>query len=307
MKLIDSSDVVSLPPQLLLDTNVFRDLAENPRAEVAKRLRAIASQRNPTLLWTCDIVHQEIFAHLVSEEREHFVRFRDALKWIDVLCGDNGMACESTEPMRRAMHKNPRPTDVNALVELNRLRGRVVACNTFDDVRGDDRDLLAKVHEMTVTDKRHWAEKRQEATVLFRDANPMESERVPETKHGSAAEIVNDVLSGLFLATGEAFVSEHGPLQEKGYFCSQLREFLHFEAALLIKGRLRGFSFLKHENDYYDHMLCAFPAAGYTLVTGDQRLAGALRMAGCPSPRVATVDEGIETCERWIAASGGAR
>ena len=48
------------PPMLLLDTNVFRDLADGKLTTYEKRLLEIAKHRSPPLLWTCPIVGDEI-------------------------------------------------------------------------------------------------------------------------------------------------------------------------------------------------------------------------------------------------------
>ena len=51
-------------PKLLLDANVFRDLANGAIPQFEERLRRVAAFRSPPLLWICPITFDEIVSHI---------------------------------------------------------------------------------------------------------------------------------------------------------------------------------------------------------------------------------------------------
>ena len=58
------------------------------------------------------------------------------------------------------------------------------------------------------------------------------------------------------------------------------RERIAFEASQIFKAGTRGYRVDKHPTDFNDAWLCAYPAAGYTIVTKDGRLREALKQGG---------------------------
>jgi len=80
------------------------------------------------------------------------------------------------------------------------------------------------------------------------------------------------------------------------------REFIAFETWYLrVAGNPDPYNHAKHRSDYNDYWLCAYPAAGYTLVTKDGRLREALRAGGCDDPRFVSLAEGLSLAEAWLA------
>jgi hypothetical protein len=69
-------------PKLLLDANVFYDLAVGRLDRYKDRLLKIAKLRNPPLLWAAPITFEEIASRLKAER---FGYIRDVLEWMERL------------------------------------------------------------------------------------------------------------------------------------------------------------------------------------------------------------------------------
>ena len=123
-------------PKLLLDANVFRDLAEGSLRQFEERLLRVAECRAPPLLWTCPIVSDEVLCHVRVEEADRFDHFREALRWMDRLCGNLGMAEELLWIRRRPVFVEAAPYENNDLsIALNQIRRRILRAES--DVRGN--------------------------------------------------------------------------------------------------------------------------------------------------------------------------
>jgi hypothetical protein len=67
--------------------------------------------------------------------------------------------------------------------------------------------------------------------------------------------------------------------------------------------RGRRYNVFKHLTDYGDAWLCAYPAAGYTIVTQDDRLKKSLRLGRSANPRFVNLDEALDIAENWMASA----
>ena len=80
------------------------------------------------------------------------------------------------------------------------------------------------------------------------------------------------------------------------------REQIAFEVSLLGKAlNPAGYNHAKRRSDCNDYWLCAYPAAGYTIVTREKRLPDALKQGKCVDPRMVSLEEGIAIAEGWLA------
>jgi predicted nucleic acid-binding protein len=115
---------------------------------------------------------------------------------------------------------------------------------------------------------------------------------------------VQELLSRIADASTETFPALVSALRWADMLAgNQLREFFNFDAGVIMKSAgSHGYNFEKHRNDFHDHLLCAYPAAGYLLVTCDNRLLETLEMTGCPQPRVMSLEAGLALAEEWLGA-----
>jgi hypothetical protein len=291
------------PPRLLLDTNVFRHLAHGDLNADLPRIRRIASLSAPRIFWTTILVHDELMAHLTALERSSFGVFRASLEWLDELCGNSGIAEGYPGALRDIVFENPPPLGKSGRTATNIARRGILKCRTYEEIPTSLRSLLQKLSEDVATDRREWAEGRARNAEDVIKIGKRRSEPLPPTDYQAhVVDVTADALAEILLERHEHLFSAGAIPRTVADIKHHGREFIHYEAALFLKAtHLRnGYNFFKHENDYYDHLLCSFPAAGFTLVTADKRLRSMLEYARCPSPRVLRLSEGLELAEHWI-------
>jgi hypothetical protein len=251
------------PPKLLLDANVLRDLADGTLAQFEQRLLQVATHRSPPLLWTCPIVFDEIVCHLRAEQADRFEHFRDALRWMERLCGNAGMAEDLGWVLRRAVFARAVPYDGELSTVLNRFRRRLIKIERFADVPEDLLEAVAGLRAESRERIEAWAERHRQIQAFAR-AKPKPGEPGMEGK----------------IATSNAFFEisrKHaaadrpvwGPFRPEAEQRQEQREMAAFELAHLLKARSReGYNVEKHEGDYNDGWLLAYPSVGYRLITG---------------------------------------
>jgi hypothetical protein len=289
------------PPKLLLDANVFRDLADGTLAQLEQRLLHVAAHRSPPLLWTCPIVFDEIVCHVRAEEAERFEHFRDALRWMDRLCGNAGMAEDLGWVLRRAVFARAVLYDGELSTVLNKFRRRLIKLGRFADV---PEDLLEAVSGLRVESRERidaWATRHRQIQSFAR-AEPKPGERRIEGKVATS-----NAFFEISRKHAAADMPVWGPFRPEAEQRAEQREMAAFELAHLLKARSReGYNVEKHEGDYNDGWLLAYPSVGYRLITGDVRLRRALEMAGCTNPRVSDVGEAVDIAESWLTSSRAA-
>jgi hypothetical protein len=286
------------PPKLLLDASVFRDLASGELRGQEARLLQVGAFRSPPLLWVCPTTFDEIASHIRAEEAGRYAHFRDALRWMDRLCGNAGMAEDLPWILRRGVFARPVPYDNGKLsVILNRVRRDLIKADRFEDVPPKLVELVLEVRKDAIRRIDKWVKGRQELHDKARVEPAPGEPRIEGTALVSEAvlEISRKHALDLQALWGEFRTDEEQRREQ--------REMIAFELSLLQHSRNpQGYNVDKHRGDYHDSWLLAYTAAGYHFVTRDARLRSALRMGGCTAPRVLDVAEALELA--WLAANG---
>jgi hypothetical protein len=301
--LADIQAEAMIPPKLLLDTNIFRYLAAGKYRDLESRLLAVSVEAHPPVLWTCDIVHQELFAHLVPEEAHNFERIKSALVWIDMLCGNHGIAKGHPDPLRTALFVAPQNDSTAPLATLNRVRRQIMKASSLETLSENLVEGLAKIRAAHESMKDDWTRRREVMNDKVHGRIPIaEDRRSPADATRDPIRLVVDVMTEILrsMASGETAI--HGALRPEREVQDGLREFLHYEAAIFLKMSNRHeYNFEKNRNDLLDQMLCTYPAVGYTIVTDDTQLHRTLELGKCPSPRILGLREGLGVAEDWLA------
>jgi hypothetical protein len=151
--------VTPIPPKLLLDANVFRDLADGALPQYQHRLLRVAAFRSPPLLWICPITFDEIISHIRAEEAHRFEHFRDSLRWVDRLCGNAGLAEDLPWILRRGVFAGPgAPYDNQKLsATLNQVRRDLIKVERFANVPAQIVDVVPKIRKDALQRINKWA------------------------------------------------------------------------------------------------------------------------------------------------------
>ncbi len=97
-------------------------------------------------------------------------------------------------------------------------------------------------------------------------------------------------------SAAQEHAAEHGLPREISQVEIDFREYIHFEASIVMKAvAYPKYSF--DPNDYNDQMLCAYPGLGYVIVTEDARFRQQLKHSGCPEPRVVNLAAALAQLE----------
>ena len=156
-------------PKLLLDSNVFRDLAEGNFREFEGRLLRLAQIRTPPVLWTCPIVVDEIACHIRPEHADRFSDYRGALLWMQRLCGNLGMAEDLSWIRRRAVFASAAPYDDHTLsTMLNRMRRLLLKAETFDQVPAELLEMIELLRANYLKEITGWTDRRTDLLKMAR-------------------------------------------------------------------------------------------------------------------------------------------
>ena len=139
---VDRGRARGCAPADLKDTNIYRSLATGKLDSYKSRLLQIAKFRTPPILWACEITTEELLGHIRPEEAARFAHFRDALEWMDRLCGNLGMAETLPWILRRGVFATIKAHDTRLSTTFNYLRRRVIKAAKFGDL---DPDLLSNL------------------------------------------------------------------------------------------------------------------------------------------------------------------
>jgi hypothetical protein len=151
------------PPKLLLDANVFRDLADGNLGVYEARLLEVASFRSPPLLWVCPTTFDEIVSHIRAEEAARFPHFREALRWMDRLCGNAGMAEDFPWILWHGLFVGSAPYDKGELsVLLNQLRRELIKAQRFEEVSQENIEAILWIRQDAKRRIDKWAEGKRE-------------------------------------------------------------------------------------------------------------------------------------------------
>jgi len=288
-------DTARPAPKLLLDTNVYLDLADGHLPAEGERLKVVAAHRDPPLLWSCQIVLDELICR-TCQGPEDFLRHQAALRWMDSLCGVLGTGEPLWWVLRRAVFASDGPKDTEATEILVKVRRAVLRAETYDQVpdgiRAGIEGLAAHYGERIDA----WVESRTKLNAAAR-------EKVKPGERGVRDTVVaTDTVLQIARKYTEGDIPEWGPMRDPADQKHAQREQIAFEVSLLRKAQNPGgYNHAKWRGDYNDYWLCAYPAAGYTIVTRERRLRDALKQGECVDARVVTLEEGIAIAEDWLA------
>jgi hypothetical protein len=286
-------------PKLLLDTNILVDLAQGKLSEYEGRLEAVANA-GADLIWLPEIVVQELVAPMIRADDRLMGDLIGALTWADRLAG-NRLAEGYDYALRMGAASRPADRNAEVRIEINKARRKLIKMRRRSDLSPDLIEIVTFLRDVTERQRSQWATHwSRRAVDLRRAAGAAVRELVA---HEMAAFVVNIASEAVEGAAGR-HSAEHGRELPRDDIKSNLREFFYFDAALIVKGfGVNGYNFEKNRTDFHDWLLCAYPASGYLVVTGDKRLRDALEMVGCPSPRVHGLEAGLRIVETWLASS----
>jgi hypothetical protein len=292
------SNDAAQPPKLLLDAQVFRALVEGSLDQYKDRLRRIAMHRRPPLLWVCPLTFEEIVCHVRPEEAHRFEYIREALSWMDDLCGNDGIAEDLSWTIVAGSFLTPQPFDRAKLAGMNQIRRSIKKTERFSDLRPE---ILVQVQEK----RELYSARRAHHVASFTNViAPAREAPEPRVKWEPPKEMVaaGVTLGKLRSRHEREYGWRWGPLKTEAEQARDQREIITFDVARLTKGANDPkYNVESHPGDFNDQYLCFYPATGYTLVTGDGRLRRALDKGGCKDPRVVDLARAVEIAETWLA------
>lgn len=290
---------VSGRPKLLLDTNVLRKLAHGDLRSFEDRLLALATPAAGRLIWFPEVALQELLFRIANANERTFPALIEALRWADRLAGTQ-VAEGYDYALRVGAATEPRDRNKERRLAINEARGRLVKVDRLAEMPPDLLAIAKSVGDMTDRQRATWAQRCRKRASDLAKPDPTSEQLVGQ-------QIVNRVVQIMcetFVEVADRHSTEHGPSRTAEEIRTNLREFLYFDAALIVKGLGRnGYNFEGHRTDFHDYVLCAYPAAGYSVITCDGRLRHALEMTQCPAPRVFDLVTGLGYAEEWLADS----
>jgi hypothetical protein len=292
------------PPRLLLDTNVYLDLADRRLLAVEKRLDAIAAHRDPPLFWACELTFDELVCHITEDEAADFPLYRAALWWMERLCKGLGMAEPLKWVIRRGVFAEVLPDDRKQAEALRDARREILGAERYDQLSPELRELIEVMRADYTNRINRWVEGRTKVQAVVRAELGIDDPAKRPRPHQVPPGYTNEVARLLFAISRKHAakgISTWGPLRDDDDQKRAQREMIAFEVALMLKARNpAGYDHAGQRSDYNDYWLLAYLAAGYRLVTRDRPLRNLVRYGGCPDGRLMTLAEGIEEAEDWI-------
>jgi hypothetical protein len=197
------------PPKLLLDTNVFRALADGELRPYEERLLRVAQQRNPPLLWTCPTVCQEILCHIRPEEADRFDHFHSALRWMEDLCGNDGMAEDFPWAIACGLFTKRGPREDETVVLFNRVRRKFLGARTFAEITPQMSESLRRLRAAFEERIGEWKQEQAQALERMRK---LTSAPVPE---GDLLAVLTEAIVDAARGLQEPRVSSWGEMRSR--------------------------------------------------------------------------------------------
>jgi predicted nucleic acid-binding protein len=283
-------------PKLLLDTNIYLDLVDGRLTRAEAQLLKLAAQRTPPLFWACEVTLDELVCRMRPGNRAHFDRNRSALRWMDDLCGVLGTAEETKWIMLRGVFAAAVPSNGRRASTFVRVRRAIQRTNSYEELPPAFQSKINELRAQYSERIDRWVEGRRVVGEAARA-------KVQPGDRGVRAEVA---AADVVLEISRKHAADYAPIW--GAFRSEedqkraQRELIAFEVSYLQKARgPEGYNHDKHRSDFNDYWLCAYCAAGYTVVTNDERLRSMVRDGGCDNPRLISLDEAIAVAEAWLA------
>jgi hypothetical protein len=283
-------------PKLLLDTNVYLNLADGLLTRAEAQLIKLAGHRSPPLLWACPIAFDELVCRIWPDDQEDFERHRSALRWMELLCGSEGMAEDQNWIICRGVFAKAKPCDGTLAAALVSARSKIIAAASFGGLSQPVRSTLDTLRADYLQRIGDWIA-RKTATGKVASVPSLPGQPAIEGWTAAADAVVSKsrkIASTISTDWGEFRTDED---QKRAQ-----REQIALETAFLNMSRNpQPYNHASHPSDYNDYWLCTYCAADYTLVTTDGRLRSAIVAGGCSDPRIVSLDEGIALAESWLA------
>jgi hypothetical protein len=280
-------------PKLLLDANIFRRLGESKLAAYEERLLQIAKSHTPPLLWICPITFEELFGNLRGGKPEEFVRIQAALAWTHRLCGVDGIAEELEWIVKRGLFVNAQPYDQALSLAFDDARRTVLEAASFEDIPSE---VIAAVGSMSAI---HFANQKRSLpsrVALIEEAKLPPDPNKPLT---DTATVVTNNSILVFRRRHQADRYLWGDFKSVEDQALAFRELFAFDMWHLDQAAEHAnYNVEKRKGDYNDRWLCAYPAAGYELVTLDTGILNA--STKCEAPRMRSLDQAVSRAEAWL-------
>jgi len=288
------------PPKLLLDANVFHGLAKRHSLDQYKdRLLQIAKLRTPPLLWAAPVTFEEIVTHVRPEEADRFGQIRDALEWMDDLCGNDGIAEDLPWTILSGSFATAQSFNRSKLFGMNQIRRAIQKTRSFGDLRPEILDQVQEIRKLHFAKRAHHVAS-YTAVISHARAEPEPREKWERPKKEGAT------LGELRMRHEREYGPLWGPLKPEAEQARAQREMIAFDVARLMKGANDPkYNVESHPGDFNDQYLCFYPATGYTLVTLDGKLRKAVIEGGCPDPRVVDVARAVEIADDYLNSRSG--
>lgn len=284
--------VAVVRPRFLLDTNVFRRLAEGKFGEIEERLLKIGNLRltGPPVWWTCPTVCQEILCHIRLKEADQFDYFRTALRWMEDLCGNDGMAEDFPWAIACGLFAERGPSDDKTPLLFNQVRRRFLKALTFDEITPQMLESVRGLRAAFEEKIAEWKQEQAQGLEVMRKLAPT------PVKEEDLLAVLTDAIVDAARQLQEPRVSLWGQMRSREDQKIATREVIAFRLSHYRKARNHP-NYSVKTNDHNDGWLLPYPGAGFVLVTGDGKLKRALLMAGCQDPRMMELPEALDVAE----------
>ena len=281
-------------PKFLLDANIFRRLGEGKLATYEERLLQIAKSKTPPLFWVCPITLEELFGNLRGGKPEEFLRIQAALAWTNRLCGVEGIAEALEWIIKRGLFVNAQPYDRELSFAFDSARRPVLEAATFEDIPSDVIDAVRATSTIHFANKEKWLPSR---VALIEEAKRPPDPDKPLT---DTTTLVTNTSVAVLRRRHEADRVLWGEFKSAEDQAIELRELFAFDMWHLDQAAEHAdYNVKKRKGDNNDRWLCAYPAAGYELVTFDAGIFNA--STKCENPRVRTLDDAIDRAQTWLS------
>jgi hypothetical protein len=288
-------------PRFLLDTNVYLDLADGLLVNRRERLLKVAVQAAPPIFWACEVTFEELMSRLRLSDQRRFVRHRKALWWMEKLTGVAGMAEDRNWIKRRGVFVNGVPHDRAHGDAMVASRQAILRAKNGRQLPRQFRSIIVSRRRTLYRSITRWVADRKKLGKQIRRWIAQQKARGVDVRR-PIADMVVDAILEISRKHAAADAPTWGAIRSDADQREAQRELIAFEASYFQKeGNKQAYNYRKKRSDYSDYWLCAYCAAGYTLVTTDGRLRNSLKNAWRGDFRLVELDEALVGAESWLA------
>jgi hypothetical protein len=271
-------------------------LGDRRLADHRERLVRVAAHTTPPLFWACEITFDELLCRLFPDDQAEFEKYRRALWWMEKLSGELGTAEDKDWALRAGVFAGSVPCNRARGAMLVDVRREILRAKTYED--------LPPLFRSKLDDLRAGYRERIDRWVAGRTTvgEAARVEPLPDDPKVEGSAVAANAVLEISRKHALANAPDGGVFKSDEEQRRAQRELIAFEAWYLEMARNpKPYNHASHRSDYNDYWLCAYCAAGYTLVTTDGRLLKAIKAGGCSDPRLVNLDEGLALAESWLA------